>query len=208
MHQVPFPTAPVCPVTDRASPSLSSPDGSDRTTTFCPPATCVSYSIALIPSTIELCEAKSLSPSRAPHSPSRSMVASAHVVPLLRHRQATAPSGRATTEAVVHAFLLHLHESCHTQATVQHKLRLKHADVVYLSDGRPPLTAFDPTVAATRSAPTSRCTTTSVLVPSTTSPAYRQWCPFTRTCRRGGAVVVSSFLPKPLKPVHRLAVAL
>jgi hypothetical protein len=111
------------------------------------------------------------------------------LVPSLHHRQATASSGYATTEAAVH-----------------HKPRPKRADAVRLygclSDGRPPPTASDPAVATTRSAPTSQCCTTSKPAPSAMSPVCRRWCPSACTHHRGGASAVCRFLPESLKPDH------
>jgi hypothetical protein len=82
------------------------------------------------------------------------------LVPPLHHRQATAPSGRATTEAVVHSCLLHLHGCCCTQAYVHHNSRPMRIDAVHpygcLSDGRPPPTTSTSRVATARSAPTPR----------------------------------------------------
>jgi hypothetical protein len=71
---------------------------------------------------------------------------------------------------------------------VPHLLPLHHER---LSDGRPPLTASDPAVTATRSAPMPRCFPTSEPVPSTTSLACRRWCPSTRARRHGAPPPVS-----------------
>jgi hypothetical protein len=60
-----------------------------------------------------------------------------------------------------------------------------------LSDGRPPLTASDPAVTATRSAPMPRCFLTSEPAPTTTSPACRRWCPSTHARHRGAPPLVS-----------------
>jgi hypothetical protein len=128
------------------------------------------------------------------------------LVPPLRHQQAAALSGRATTGEVVHACLLHQHEQCRTQDTVHHMLRRKHAIVVRLygrlSDSWPPLIASDPGIGATRSTPTPHCSMISEPTSSTTSPACYWWCPSALMCHRGGASALSPFLPEPLKLVH------